>query len=555
MPVSYDGSVTDAGHVVRFRLPLVAGLCALFAWAGIAPAFADSPSSGADVSIAQTLGDRELTIVLRRVTAVPGPLRVDVLTHAGTAEGRLTLEATPTGTTSAASTLPAPGAPTARADVELGRTPGMYSATLTMDRPGPWELAIGDGTRVARIPFVVPKQVTSPPERLVYGGFLAAGVLLPVSVLIATRARHHAWALLPAAGMVAGVAAAVTAAVLSASLPLPPQPGNQLDPTIDNITNPYTVNQPLISDFSRPPAMLTIEGPPLTAGQPGDLGLALIDAATGAPVDDLMIHDSALIHLLIISPTGRLSHLHPIRTTPGHYQVHLTSPEPGQHALSAELVRRGGGVQTIRAATGFTVLPADSTGAAPVSAVSPVRLGGGLTTTSTVVDTNPITVTTTPAVAGTPITITAGVGHTADLQPWLGMVGHLIVAGPLHDTGDADIGAAVQNSPIWGHAHSMGTMSMPGMADMPSTSNTPEMADMPGMTSTADKRTNAMLMPPVNGESAPDETVTAYGPDVPFTYTFPVAGRYRLWIQFERHYTVSTLPVVLDVAAPPGVHQ
>jgi hypothetical protein len=64
-----------------------------------------------------------------------------------------------------------------------------------------------------------------------------------------------------------------------------------------------------------------------------------------------------------------------------------------------------------------------------------------------------------------------------------------------------------------------------------------------------------MLMPPVNGESAPDETVTAYGPDVPFTYTFPVAGRYRLWIQFERHYTVSTLPVVLDVAAPPGVHQ
>jgi hypothetical protein len=69
---------------------------------------------------------------------------------------------------------------------------------------------------------------------------------------------------------------------------------------------------------------------------------------------------------------------------------------------------------------------------------------------------------------------------------------------------------------------------------------------MPGMNSGQD----AMVgMVPVNGDSAPDETVAAYGPDVPFTYTFPVAGRYRLWIQVERGYTVLTVPVELDVAA------
>ncbi|MEV6333677.1 hypothetical protein AB0M12_03060 [Nocardia vinacea] len=519
------------------RALLVAGVCALLVSIGMGSVAADSASSGSDISVAQSLGDRELTIILRRVTSVPGPLRVDVVTHAGAAPGQLTLAATPTGV-SEKSTQPAPGAPTDEAVVELGGTPGMYSATVRMDRAGPWELAVGDGTRVARIPFIVPAQVTSPPERLVYGGFLVAGVLLPVAVVIAIRARRSVWALVPAAGMLAGVAVSVTAALLSASLPLPPQPGGQLDPTLDNVTDPYAVHQPLISDFSRPPVLLMVAGGPVNAGQPGDLDLVLIDAATGAPVDDLVVHDSALIHLLIVGPTGRLSHLHPIRVGPGRYQVHLAVLEAGRYALSAELARRGGGAQMVRAASGFTVLPG---AAAPESASVTVHLGGGDKIVSSVVDGNPVTVRTTTPVAGAPTTITAEFGDAADLQPWLGMVGHLIMAGPLPS--DPDIAAAVQNSPIWGHGHSMGATSMQGMSDMPA-------MDMPGMDMTEPTASHGiMLMPPANGESAPDETVAAYGPDVPFTYTFPLAGRYRLWIQVERRYTVLTVPLVLDVAA------
>ncbi len=495
-------------HFPKYRA-LVPFVCLVFLLAASPVAHADSPSSGGDVTVAQTLGDRELTVVLRRVTSVPGPLHLDVITHAGTAPGRLTVAARAT----------AESGPVPSATVDLRVEPRTYSAVVDVDRPGPWELALSDGTRTARIPFVVPAQVISPPERLVYGGFLAAGVLLLVSVVTATRARRAAWAVLPAGGMVAGLAVAVTAAVLSASLPLPPQPGTQLDPTVANVTDPYVLTQPMTGDYSRPPVVLTVDGT-LTAGHAADLGLTLTDGSTGLPVDDLIVHDSALVHLLLVGPDGELWHEHPIRTAPGHYELHITPPTSGHYALSAELVRRGGGVQLVRAAAGLDV-PGSSV---PPAVPDPVRLRARQLTGVTA--SSDIAVTTTAPVAGEPTTVTARAGDTGDRQPWLGMAGHLIVAGPLPPA--APVGAAAQRAPVWAHVHAMGSTSTMDPA-------------RPGMAG----------LPPVNGDSAPDETVAAYGPDVPFTYTFPVPGEYRLWIQVERRYAVLTVPVVLDVAPAP----
>jgi hypothetical protein len=275
----------------------------------------------------------------------------------------------------------------------------------------------------------------------------------------------------------------------------------------------------------------------------------------------LLVNDSALIHLLVVGPAGQLWHVHPIRIAPGRYQVQLTLPQSGHYAVSAEVERRGGGVQMVRAAAGLDVLPASSAVAAPNvqpnTAGSPLRLGNGPTSASTVVDATPITVTTTTPIAGKPTTITAKVGDTADLQPWLSMIGHMIVAGPLPANSGAPIGAAVQGAPLWAHAHSMGG-AMP-MAGMPMTGMTgmpmPGMTGMPvtGTSGTANAGSgmSGMIMAPVNGDSPPDETVAAYGPDVPFTFTFPIAGQYRLWIQAERQNTLLTVPVVLDVAAAP----
>lgn len=447
----------------RAVLPAVLCGAALSAVALPGTAFADGAPTGSDVQVAQTLGDRELTVVIRRVEPVPGPLRVDVVTHAGSPPGALTVRAT------------APEGATSEGTVTLPERPGMTGVTLRVDRPGPWQLALDDGQRVATIPFVVPARITAAWEKAAYGGFVAAGVFLVAALVVALRWGGRV-ALLPAGGLLAALAVAVTAAVLSSSIPPPAPPGSQLDPTFDQAAAaPPPTSTP---DYSRPAVNLV-------ADRVGDeLRLRLSDGSTGRPVDDLLVHDDAFVHLAVVSPGGRLWHLHPVRVAAGDYRAPLAAPETGRYAVSAELERRGGGVQVLRTALDLTQRTAAPTTAAPPT--SPARL------------------TTSIAPAGAPSTITAEFGG-ADLQPWLGMLGHLLVTGPI-SAADSDPSRA----PVWAHVH-------------------------------------AMLPPQPGVPDRPDETVAGYGPDVAFTYTFPLPGRYLVWAQAERDYRVLTAPAVLDV--------
>jgi hypothetical protein len=355
--------------------------------------------------------------------------------------------------------------------VALGGNPGFYSGTLQLDRTGPAELTVDDGTQVARIPFIVPANVTSPWENAAYGGFVAAGALLLLALLLAVFGRPGL-AMVPAGGMIAALAVGITAAVLSASIPAPPPLGSQLDPTVD--ADPYQKTS--IVDFSRPPVNL------LATMESGDLRLRLTDSATGRPVDDLLVHDNALIHLVVVSPHGKLRHLHPIKVAPGDYRARITAAEPGTYAVAAEMARRGGGVQQLRATVKIDTGTAESPNDGKADLVKTVQP------------------------AGTPSTVTARFG-TQDLQPWLGMLGHLIVVGPVTES--------VAAAPIWAHVHAM-IPPTPGMADKP------------------------------------DESVAAFGPDVAFTYTFPLPGRYLAWVQAERGYAVQTVPTVIDVPAMRG---
>ncbi|SDZ44238.1 hypothetical protein SAMN05421504_11723 [Amycolatopsis xylanica] len=419
-------------------------------------AHADGVQNGADIQVAQTLGERELTVVIRRVDTPPAPLRVDIVTHQGTPPGTLTVKAAVEGAVFSETT------------VALDAKPGYHGGTLRVDRAGPWELQVGDGKQLAKIPFVVPAKITPAWELAAYGGFVVAGFLLFVALVMAVRGRSG---MVPAAGMLVALTVAVTSALLSSTIPPPPAPGTKFDPTFGPDPQVSSV------DYSRPPVNLVVDR------QERDLRLRFSDGSTGRPADDLLVHDNALVHFVVVSPSGRLWHLHPIRVAPGEYRAHLKAPEAGSYAVSAEIARRGGGVQLLRSAI---TLPQDNTDPAPPVAEASLRQ--------------------VISPAGTPSTITARFPKK-DLQPWLGMLGHMIVAGPI----DGDLAKA----PVWAHVHAM-TPATPGLPDRP------------------------------------DETVAAFGPDVPFTYTFPLPGKYFVWIQAERGYSVLTVPAVIDVPPTRG---
>lgn len=449
------------------------GMLVVVALAGVPNARADGIGLDADVHVAQSLGGRELTVTIRRVGPVLGPLHVDVVTHRGDAPGTLRLTAS------------APGTSASHGQVKLG-APGMYSAALNVDRAGPWELIVDDGHTAARIPFLVPAQVIPPWKASDYG-FFAAGALLIVSLAVTLRARRSWMALVPATGMMVALTVAVTGAMLSAYSPPPPQPGQDLDPTLENISDPYArvaANSFNRLDYSRPPVTMAV-----STGQ-STLRVNLTDSSTGRPADDLLIHHGALIHLIVVSPAGTMSHVHPVRVAPGRYEAKLETAERGTYAMTAEIARRGGGLQLLRGSVDGQSL------AAPPAAAHPSQ--GEITATV--------------APAGSPSTFRARFGDTPDLQPWLGMVGHMLVVGPL--SVGHDVGKQALTAPVWSHAHAM--------------------------------------VPPAPGAAGgqPDESVARYGPEIDFTYSFALPGRYKIWVQTERDYAILTASTDVEVRQP-----
>ncbi|MFB7719269.1 hypothetical protein [Nocardia sp. NPDC056100] len=451
---------------------------------GAGPARADGAVSGGDVTVAQSLGDRELTVIVRR--AEPGPLRVDLVTHVGTPAGTLTLGV------AAADRVGDAGSAT----VQLTDRAGPYPVTLRVDHAGPWELTIFDGERTARIPFLVYARVVTPWERAAYGGFCTAGAMLLVALGTALISRRGWVTLLPAGAFLVALTVGVTGAVLSGYAPAPRAAGSLLDPTSDNVDDPFPERDlPRTVNYSRPPVNMVVQ-----ANSPADIRLALTDSATGRPVDDLLVNDDALLHLMVVGPDGRLWHRHPIRVAPGDYRISLRGAQSGEYAFAAEIARRGGGVQLLRAAARL-----DASVAAPA-----IPTVSGEPGTAAVGDpvTPGATLTVSDPVAGEPATLTAQFGGGADLQLWLGMVGHLIAVGPLPER--TPTGSAAATAPIWAHAHAMAPL------------------------------------PPAGAQPA-DETVAKYGPTVDFTFTFALPGRYLVWAQAERGYGVLTLPAVVDV--------
>ncbi|WP_156758632.1 FixH family protein [Actinokineospora pegani] len=333
---------------------------------------------------------------------------------------------------------------------------GPASTRLDVDSFGAWELEISDGEHTGLIPFTVPERITPAWERFTYGGFVGAGGFLLLSLGLAVRRGAGPAAAVSVAGVVVCLTVGVTSALLSATIPV-------AAPPLDGV---------------RPPVNMAVE-------QTADNGvvLRLTDGSTGLPVDDLRVEHAALIHLTVVTPDGDLLHLHPVRTAPGAYAATIPATTPGRHALAAELSRAGAGVQQVRSSV-------ELAGRSPRPAPAAADLDVG------------------EPVAGQPARLTADFGGAADLQPWLGMRGHLVVVGPLRA---GPVGAAALEAPVWAHGHAM-------------------VDPTPGA---------------VGG--TPDESVAAYEPVVDFTFTFPQPGRYRAWFQAERDYRVLTAATDIQV--------
>jgi hypothetical protein len=74
------------------------------------------------------------------------------------------------------------------------------------------------------------------------------------------------------------------------------------------------------------------------AGQPLTLTLDLNDGSMGRPVEDIVPHHDALVHLVVISADGGdFKHIHPPRVETGRYAIELTPDRPGRYTAYAEL--------------------------------------------------------------------------------------------------------------------------------------------------------------------------------------------------------------------------
>ncbi len=465
-----------------------------------APAEAHGSTTPGVVSVAQTFGPHELTVLLYPPVAGEGAMPVRIVAQ-GDPPPPMVASAVPTdgpragGVTSETALVPA--AP--------GRT---AAGTLQIDRPGPWEIVLSLGGDTARIPLSVAAPVTAPWVWAVRGGLTAAVVLL-LAAAVAARRRSR-WAAAFGAAALAGLAVVVTASVLAASVPAAPTPeaGSVSPPApgpdtgmegMDMSGAPGGEPASAMSGHGTGAVVLTTTVTRPGPGAPVDLGLALSDGSTGAPVDDLAVHDDALVHLAVLGPQQQLRHVHPLRTGPGRFTVRLALPTPGAYGVFAETERADGGHQVARSAFALdgapeAVAPDPLVGAA--GGAGPRRIAG-----------TDVDVALAPAVAGqltrVQLTLSRDGAPVRDLQAWLGMAGHLMVLGP----GRGADPVATDPSASFAHVHDM---AVPGPSG-------------------------------------------ALGPVVAFRYAFPAPGRYQLWAQYQRNWQLVTVPITLDVAPAPTV--
>ncbi len=441
-----------------------------------ASALAHGDHSGLIQTFTQTVGPYELAVTIELPNAVPAPLYLSIAPPDQIGDAIITLRAAPRGRSF--DHLP---------DVEVrsvAGSEGPYSAQLEVEQAGEWELEVrvegAKGRGVARVPFAIVIPSPSPATIALIIALSGLFVLMLLRLFLTMIFQQRRQGLPGRVNSLLGhgvVACLIVVAVLS----------------VQQISGAGQLVQAAgvtSMTFGRPHVNVALRTEPAAsvAGQRLTLILDLSDGATGLPVDDLVPHHEALIHLVVIDQAGDFFiHLHPPRLAPGRYAIQLTPERPGRYTAYAELARQDSGAQVLARdfqVEGSSIVSTD----APAPGLGVRHLSG--------IQVNVIS-SLTPLRAGHQATLTfrfqTGAGPVQDLQPWLGMAGHLI--------------ARSADGAIFGHVHAIEPMAPGGPA-------------------------------PAN---------VHYGPEVRFVYTFPQPGRYQLWGQFKHAGTIVTVPVTISV--------
>ncbi len=441
-------------------------------------ALAHGGHTGPMQTFTQEFGPYEVAITVEIPPTTPAPLYLNIAPQQDMAGVTMRFRVAPRG-------QPFDRAPVAEVQGTAG-TQGIYFSQLDVNRFGDWDLEARvsgpKGGGVARIPVTITAQPLPVGSIGLFVGLGGLVVLMIASIALSLIAQRRAR---PAPGWANWLIGQAMFACLIVAVIFGIQQFSA------SVQSAQAIADPMLSVLSvgRPHINVTLHTAPdlPQAGQPLTLTLDLSDGSTGLAVEDLIPHHDALIHLVVISADGAFyTHIHPPSTAPGHYAIALTPDRPGHYTAYIEIERQDSGTQLI--ARDFEL------GGAAVAVAQPAASFGSRDVAGMQVD---VSSSLTPLRAGKQATLTFSFSRggvpVGDMQPWLGMAGHMIA----RDTSGA----------IFAHVHAVGPMAPSGIL--------------------------------ASGVS--------YGPDIRFVYTFPQPGRYQIWGQFRHAQQIMTVPLEVTV--------
>lgn len=442
-----------------------------------ARAMAHAGHTGPLQTYTQSVGPYDLAITVEMPSSAPAPLYLDVFPQNDVNGATIEFRAVPRGQSFANAQV---------ASIQGVDVPqGAYYTELQVDRDGDWDLEVRAsgprGSGMALIPFTIvtpPLPVYTLPLAGAIAGLI---LLLVISVVLATTFSRRerkipAWA---SWALGQGMFACLIVAGIFGFMELNAQAQSAQASTGAPSTAAYGL--PHIN------AVLRTDPPAPQASQPMTLTMDLSDGSSGLPVEDLIPHHEALMHLVVVGAGGAFfAHIHPASTAPGRYAIGLTPDRPGRYTAYMEVARQDSSSQVI--ARDFTVGGANVAAPADPPSLGPRTVAGMQVNVSS---------SATPIKAGKQATLTfsfsQGGKPVNDLQPWLSMAGHLIAIGA--------------DGAIYGHIHALGPIA----------------------------------------PTSPTSSGVIFGPDIRFVYTFPQPGSYRLWAQFKHNGEIVTVPAIVQV--------